>query len=116
MAIHFVDMIENTSPLQDEFLAQRLGLIPLNSVQADQKLYDWEVEGDAANDDLKTRVKYIYIYNYQAIFTLKMRNLNDEPLDVTSKDLQAEYGQVGQDAILPVKYKSRIDKNYNNSH
>ena len=45
-----------------------------------------------------------------------MRNLNDEPLDVTSKDLQAEYGQVGQDAILPVKYKSRIDKNYNYSH
>lgn len=31
MAIHFVDVIENTSPLSDEFLVQRLGLIPLVS-------------------------------------------------------------------------------------
>jgi DNA-directed RNA polymerase alpha subunit len=37
MAIHFVDMIENTSPIMDEMLAQRLGLIPLNSAQAENK-------------------------------------------------------------------------------
>lgn len=50
MAIHFVDIIENTSPLQDEFLSQRLGLIPLVSYQADSKYFDWEVEADSMDD------------------------------------------------------------------
>lgn len=44
----------------------------------------------------------------QAIFTLKVKNLDDLTQEVTSKDLQPEYGAIGPDAIRPVKYFSRI--------
>jgi DNA-directed RNA polymerase II subunit RPB3 len=50
-------------------------------------------------DDLKTK----------AVFTLKQKNLSDVPLDVTSLDLQPEYGQLGDDAIRPVKFFSPVD-------
>ncbi|CAD8087817.1 unnamed protein product [Paramecium primaurelia] len=98
MAIHFVDIIENTSPLSDEFLAQRLGLIPLVSYDADSKMYDWEADADSI-DDQKIKV----------VFTLRQKNLNDTPLEITSQHLEPEFGQVGEMAIRPVRMFSPIN-------
>ena len=79
MAIHFVDMIENTSPLMDELLSQRLGLIPLVSAQAEHKRYDWEGEGEAIGDNLTTTVhneKLINrLYSLLNLKTLMMNHL-----------------------------------------
>jgi hypothetical protein len=44
------------------------------SAQAESKRFDWEIEGDGVQDDLKTK----------ATFTLKQKNLSDVPLEVTS--------------------------------
>jgi DNA-directed RNA polymerase II subunit RPB3 len=35
MAIEMVQVAENTSPLNDEFIAHRLGLMPLSSINVD---------------------------------------------------------------------------------
>jgi len=40
MAIHYVFIYDNTSVLPDEYIAHRLGLIPLISTAVDQYVYD----------------------------------------------------------------------------
>lgn len=44
MAIHMVNVYENTSVLHDEFLNQRLALIPFMSESVDKYLYTWECD------------------------------------------------------------------------
>lgn len=44
MAIHMVNIYENTSVLHDEFLTQRLALIPFVSDQVDRYKYTWECD------------------------------------------------------------------------
>ena len=36
MAIEIVEVAENTSALNDEFIAHRIGLVPLNSINVDE--------------------------------------------------------------------------------
>ena len=50
IAIDLVEVINNTSVIPDEFLAHRLGLIPLNSKEADQLLYTRDCECDGYCD------------------------------------------------------------------
>ncbi|CAK71738.1 unnamed protein product (macronuclear) [Paramecium tetraurelia] len=87
MAIHFVDIIENTSPLSDEFLAQRLAKCMIGKLM------------QIPLDDQKTKV----------VFTLRQKNLNDAPLEITSQHLEPEFGQVGEMAIRPVRMFSPIN-------
>jgi len=42
LAPHLVSIIENTSVLHDEFLCQRIGLIPFVSDAVDEFKYPWE--------------------------------------------------------------------------
>ena len=50
VAIDLVEVLENTSVIPDEFLAHRLGLIPLNSKDADQLNYTRDCECDSYCD------------------------------------------------------------------
>lgn len=44
---HLVTIEENTSPLPDEFIAHRIGLIPLVSTRVDNFKYTWECGCDS---------------------------------------------------------------------
>ena len=50
VAIDLVEVLENTSVIPDEFLAHRLGLLPLNSKDADQLNYTRDCECDSYCD------------------------------------------------------------------
>lgn len=50
MAIEFVHIKENSSPLHDELLAHRLGLIPLNSSNVDKFNFNTECSCSLAEE------------------------------------------------------------------
>lgn len=78
MAIEFVKILENTSPLHDEFIAHRLGLLPLISNTVDDFNYHKEcvcAESSEICPDCSVK------------FTLKKKNTSDVPLEVTTDDL-----------------------------
>jgi DNA-directed RNA polymerase II subunit RPB3 len=77
MAIHVVQMIANSSPLDDQFLAHRLGLIPLESSSVDQ-YRDYRVcECDGQFCD-----------ECSVEFCLDVKNDNPAYLHVTSRDIK----------------------------
>lgn len=78
MAIEFVNIRENTSPLHDEFLSHRLGLIPLYSNTVDSFNYPLECTCmDTAEVCPVCSVKFV----------LKIKNEGTENLEVTSEHL-----------------------------
>ena len=97
MAIEFVNIKENTSPLNDEFIAHRMGLIPLTSSTVDQFNYPLECNcQDGAEVCPVCSVKY----------TLKVKNNTEAPINVTTKDLiQVSSTKDQQRAVNPVVYE-----------
>lgn len=81
MAIEFVKIRENTSPLHDELLAHRLGLIPLASNSADSFNFNSECSC-APNDEVCPVCSVRY--------TLKIKNTTEGILSVTSADLKID--------------------------
>lgn len=78
MAIEFVKIHENTSPLHDEFLAHRLGLLPLVSNTVESFNYYKECLCTENSDVCPVcSVKFI----------LKKHNDTEEIIEVTSDDL-----------------------------
>ncbi|EFJ38153.1 hypothetical protein SELMODRAFT_75337 [Selaginella moellendorffii] len=85
LAIDLVEIEANSSVLNDEFIAHRLGLIPLTSDKAMEMRYSRdcdECDGDG-------RCDYCSIE-----FTLSVKCTSEETLDVTSHDLQSSDSQV----------------------
>lgn len=82
MAMHTVSIETNTSVLDSQFLAHRLGLIPLRSVSVDKYRYPWECDcGDAASPCRRCKVE----------FSLHVRNIDQgvsQRVAVTSSDLR----------------------------
>lgn len=74
LAIDLVEVIENSSCLCDEFIAHRLGLIPLLSSKASEMEFPYDYAGD---DESKTDVQ----------IDLRVKCTSDQTEDVTSNDL-----------------------------
>jgi DNA-directed RNA polymerase II subunit RPB3 len=77
IAIDLVEIRTNTSALTDEFLAHRLGLIPLNCQHVDMDAFNYTRECQCDSECENCSVK----------FRLSCKNVSDEVLDVTSNDL-----------------------------
>lgn len=74
LAIDLVEVVENSSVLCDEFLAHRLGLIPLSSKKVSELFKPYEYMGE---DDSATDVH----------LELNVRCLTEQAMDVTSEDM-----------------------------
>lgn len=71
-----VEIESNTSVLADEFIAHRLGLIPLDSTYADQLEYTRDCTCDQ------------YCDKCSVVLTLDARNTSDQTLPIYTRDLQ----------------------------
>ncbi|KAL6560773.1 DNA-directed RNA polymerases II, IV and V subunit 3 [Orobanche gracilis] len=78
IAIDLVEIEVNSSVLNDEFLAHRLGLIPLLSDRAMSMRFSRDC--DACDGDVQCEYCSVEIH-------LRAKCINDQTLDVTSKDL-----------------------------
>lgn len=89
MAIDMVSIKANTSPLFDEFIAHRLGLIPLISTDVSRYEYSRKCNCNEPCESCSVQ------------FSLKVKCPNDqEKLEVTTDHIKA----VGQSSVLPVKF------------
>ena len=79
LAIDLVEIEVNTTVLNDEFIAHRLGLIPLVS----QRVGEFTGAYDT-NDDEENALMDI-------VFTMDVKCTGDDTLDVTSNDLQLDH-------------------------
>lgn len=103
MAIHMVNIYENTSSLPDQFLSHRLGLIPLVSYQESKFNNTWECNC-MANQQCKECKQYYQIH---------VRNDTQDTIEVTSKDIVSQDPYINQeiDPVMPVKMYSPLDPN-----
>ncbi|KAK9467357.1 DNA-directed RNA polymerase [Lipomyces arxii] len=94
IAIDLVEIEINTSVLADEFISHRLGLIPLDSRNADRLLYTRDCDCDQ------------YCDNCSVILTLDARCESDATMDVYTRDLVPESSrQIGKPVIKDEKQK-----------
>lgn len=94
MAIELVNIEKNSTCLHDEFLAHRLGLIPLLSSSVDSYLYSRECECLPNQPCEKCKV----------FFELDVKCEQDDILEVTSRDLRRLYPRYDEkDEVRPVK-------------
>jgi DNA-directed RNA polymerase II subunit RPB3 len=90
MAIDLVEVEANTSVLADEFIAHRLGLIPLNSKNVEEVLYTRDCDCDQYCDQCSVTL------------TLLARCTGDEIMKVYARDLAITSGQPNEYVGKPV--------------
>ena len=91
MAIDMVQVTENTSPLFDEFVVHRLGLVPLISEDIDN--YNFPINCSCKEGCEKCKVDYDII--------VKCGENNKDTIDVTSDDIKPKNKDI---KVVPVKY------------
>jgi len=92
MAIDMVEIENNSSVLADEYIAHRLGLIPLSSSNANMFVENRDCE--CTDHCPKCSVTY----------RIKVTNHSDENMLVTSKDLKLERPMEAMGEVYPVHY------------
>jgi len=97
MAIDMVEIQVNSSVLSDEFLAHRLGLVPLTSSDVPSYRYQRDCQCTTEGG----------CNHCQVTFDLDVKNTSDEVLNVTSKDLIGDM----RHTVAPVDYSSTNDDN-----
>lgn len=100
IAIDLVEIECNSTVLNDEFIAHRLGLIPLTSERAMSMRFSRDC--DACDGDGQCEYCSVEFY-------LRVKCLSDQTLDVTSKDLLSS-----DHTVVPVDY-SDSSSGYGNS-
>ena len=93
MAIDLVQVSENTSVLNDEFIAHRIGLVPLVSDNVDN--FNMHKQCTCEEFCEKCSVRY-RLY--------KKCPKDMATCEVTSNDIQLEAGENGEHRVLPVRY------------
>ena len=91
MAIDMVQVTENTSPLFDEFVVHRLGLVPLISEDIDN--YNFPLNCSCKEGCDKCKVDYDIM--------VKCDESKDDTIDVTSDDIKPKNKDI---KVIPVKY------------
>jgi DNA-directed RNA polymerase II subunit RPB3 len=98
MAIEFVNVKVNTSCMNDEYVAHRLGLIPLVSSNVDQ--FNYQHENYFDNNTMNSPICSVK-------FSLKVKNNGTDTIEVTSYDLKQEDAETeDQRSVRPVEYTS----------
>lgn len=93
MAVEMVQVNENTSVLNDEFIAQRIGLTPLNSANVDR----FEFHKTCTCNEFCEKCSVRYQLTKKCPKDLEF-------CEVTSNDIELERGEDGSHGVMPVKY------------
>lgn len=93
MAIDMVQVKENTSVLNDEFIAHRIGLVPLKSDSVDQ----FVSHSSCTCPEFCERCSVRYVLQKKCPPDL-------DQCEVTSNDIKLEPGQSDSHQVLPVRY------------
>lgn len=117
LAIETLEMLENSSPLFDEFLAHRIGLIPLNSENVDKINY---IKDCCANGCLSCKIPFtLSVKNTRKdkmlVTSLNLKGHHDDlpsiqPADVTQHDLEEDHYADGDDEGMEGKKHIVITK------
>ena len=92
MAIEIVEVAENTSALNDEFIAHRIGLVPLNS----EKVHEFETHGKCSCPEFCKKCSVRYRLNVRC-------PPDREDIEVTSNDIKLADGENEDHGVMPVR-------------
>jgi len=90
MAIDLIEVETNTSVLPDEFIAHRLGLVPLSSAKIDDFKYSRDCDCDQ------------YCEHCSVVLTLDAKCESDEIMTVYSRDMTVSADRVNEEVGNPV--------------
>lgn len=90
IAIDLVEIEENTSVLADEFIAHRLGLVPLNATDVESLLYTRDCECEQ------------YCEHCSVKLTLHAKCTSDEIMKVYARDMIPDHGRPNQYIGSPI--------------